>query len=264
MAIIDCFPEPPVNPVETGTFTIVKSLDEYFDCVIIDPCCDCNNCVKDIMPYIESDVFYYNFNFKVEKIELIDISTGALLADKTATWKIGDKQIKMDGSDTSGFTCFAIRVNDDCCLCTGYQLDPCPADSMIIEGLYENGQKDCGGNLYDGTYSNRMRIKGYLFYKEHRKEITENEDGEVSQLKNIDIDQLDFYTEFHNRGFSIDHLTKVILNGYPIQITLFDGTVHEYDYFKDSVSKQTGAKDIFWRISLDLTQLEQCEINEEC
>lgn len=262
MAVLNCFTLDQL--VKSGTLTIVQDLSDFYDCVTIDPCCECDNCFRDIMPYIATDVFYYNFNFDIEKIELIDIATGAVLADKTATWKTGNKQIKVDGSDTSGNDCFAVRINDDCCLCTAYQLDPCPADSMLIEGIYANGDKDCGGNLYNGFYSNRMRIKGKLLYTNHNKEVETDEDGNVKSVKNTNIDTLEFYTKFHNRGFSILHLNEVILNGNPINITLFDGTVYEYDYFSNSVTKQSDSKSDYWYPIIELTQLRQCEINTEC
>jgi hypothetical protein len=215
------------------------------------------------MSFVAGDEFVYNFNFDVTSVKLMDINTGLELADKTGTWKTGNKQVTFKADDRSGLDCFFIKVNDDCCFCFAFQLDPCPENSMLIESFYDLGDRDCGGNLYDGVYSNRMRFTADLRAVRVEANAENNDDDEVISRKVTEVYEINFQQFFGHDSFIRKHLTMNILQGETPTITLIDGTVHEFDSFTDSIKAETDAFNRKWIPIIELKK-QPCERFKNC
>lgn len=262
---MSCFNQVFGNPTLTGTRTRFLDVSGFFDCIAFDPCCNCviPPCFTDFAPFIAGDEFVYNFNFEVTTVKLMSVETGVELADVSGTWKTGNKQITFKADDTAGNDCFFVKVNEDCCFCFAFQKELCPENTMLIESFYGLGERDCGGNTYDGVYSNRMRIVGSLKAERVESNPETNEDDEVISRKVTEVYELNFQRFWGHESFLRKHLTLNILQGENPTITLLDGTVHEFDDFTGNIESETEAFNKNW-ISIIELKKEPCERYKSC
>lgn len=235
---MSCFEQNFDTPTDFNTRTIYLDVSEFFDCIGLEPCCDCNICPPDKMYFVPGDQFIYNFNTKIQAVKIVNPSDGTELADKTETWKTGDKQITVDTNDTSGYKCFIVKIvkedESECCLCFVFEEIACQK-SFLIEGVYDAGERDCFGNLYGSGYSNQMRILGTVIHDnyDHSVETNQNDEATEKTIRRLfNVESLQFYEQ---NGFLIRHLQEVILmSDKGIIITFNDGTQEIFDFYDGS------------------------------
>lgn len=188
------------------TKAVVLDLAPYFDFVIPVPCGDCR---EYFLPFLDTDVFWFQFNEIVNTVELKRESDSTVITPDGVT--IDGKQFSIDYSQIpSDVDCFYIEVNSDCRLRHGYERVKCDKDTVLIEGVYGEGKTDLNGVNYINNFSNKVRI-----YAELEKTADETEEIRVNDrltsLKLRDIYELRSNRLLKNPSWILGHLLKSVL-----------------------------------------------------
>lgn len=224
------------TPLSIRSRGILLSLASYFDFVVPVPCASCR---EYFLPYEDGDKFWFQFNQTVNTVELKDEHTDAIINPDGVT--IDGKQFSIDTSLLPpSLACFYVVVNGDCRLTHGYEKAKCK-ETVLIEGLYENGRKDIQGNSYLNGYSNRLRIYADLEYV--GDEIEEKTVNDIKTAVIIrDLYELRPTVLINNNSWLLKHLLKSVLRAPTIKAT-FGNNTYLYETLSDGVEKGNDLSD---------------------
>lgn len=139
--------------------------------------------------------------------------------------------------------------------------DYCAA-SLQIESFY-NG-KDCLGNDFSVGFSNKMRVYGRFELVQINQETKERGESQfIYDRRIIEVWRLVLTRPMQRNSFFFDRLTKSVLLGQNITVTLAD-RVESGFVFKGSISKNPDSVvQKNWYISIELER-EMCRLNDVC
>lgn len=212
------------------TKAVILDLESYFDFVIPVPCGDCR---EYFLPFLETDVFWFQFNFAVVTVELKKESDGSVITPDGVT--IDGNQFSVDMSELpSNIECFYIEVNGFCRLRHGYEKARC-SDTVLIEGIYGENKTDLNGVTYQNGFSNRVRL-----YAELEKTADETEELRVNDrltsIKIQDVYELRSNRLLKNQSWILGHLLKSVLRAPSINAE-YQGNSYLYETMTEQSEK---------------------------
>lgn len=251
--------------IETGTVTRTIDISELYDCVGVTPCAPCPPCILYKLPFIESDIFYFTMDFKIVNVRVKRID-GTLIGTYNA-WK-SNNILTINFADIPAIEkCFYIELErkDDTFCCFEFAFErvgiDCHSSTLLISSYYDD--KDCNGNNYAGSYSNKVRIYALLEQISSETEIQKSEDKIISE-KLRDVYQISFNREGFGLvpgTFFFKHFTRSVMRGYG-KIVEHNGITYEFEKFESEITPaQNVVQD--WYPVLKL-KTPPCEIDFVC